>query len=441
MADAEPQRLPRPRPPGLDGRPRLADRDAPRRRAPRRRSSRTCIPLDEVTLHLPDRGRRLRRLLRERAPRDATSARSSAPTTPALPPNWKHLPIGYHGRAGTVVVTRHRRRPPDRPAQGPERRRRRLRPEHPPRHRGRARLRRRRRDRARLTRRRSTRPPTTSSASSSSTTGARATSRPGSTSRSARSSASPSRRRSRRGSPRSRPSRRPASPFRDSRTRRSLPYLRGRRASASTSTSRCGSTARVVSRPEHAGMYWSPAQMLAHLTVNGASLRDGDLFGSGTISGPTRETPWQPARADLERHRAADARRRHDPRLPRGRRHVTMTAWAPGPGRRADRPRRGHRHHPPRPLSARAGVRPQWMTTGAASAWSSRKCDSSCLRGRKDAGIRSARRGSRRRGRCCRRRRRRRPGPSATAAGPPTSSTSAGLCSRRDGRTRQRPRR
>ena len=33
-------------------------------------------------------------------------------------------------------------------------------------------------------------------------------------------------------------------------------------------------------------MYYTPAQMLAHLTVNGASLRTGDLFGSGTISGP-----------------------------------------------------------------------------------------------------------------------------------------------------------
>jgi fumarylacetoacetase len=27
------------------------------------------------------------------------------PDNPALPPNWKHLPIGYHGRAGTVVVS------------------------------------------------------------------------------------------------------------------------------------------------------------------------------------------------------------------------------------------------------------------------------------------------------------------------------------------------
>ncbi len=42
----------------------------------------------------------------------------------------------------------------------------------------------------------------------------------------------------------------------------------------------------VVSRPPYRTMYWSPAQMLAHLTVNGASIRPGDLFASGTISGP-----------------------------------------------------------------------------------------------------------------------------------------------------------
>ncbi|WP_446665444.1 fumarylacetoacetase [Flexivirga sp. B27] len=41
----------------------------------------------------------------------------------------------------------------------------------------------------------------------------------------------------------------------------------------------------VISRPPYKEMYWSPAQMLAHLTVNGASLRDGDLFASGTVSG------------------------------------------------------------------------------------------------------------------------------------------------------------
>jgi fumarylacetoacetase len=42
----------------------------------------------------------------------------------------------------------------------------------------------------------------------------------------------------------------------------------------------------VLSRPPYASMYWSPAQMLAHLTSNGASLRTGDLYASGTVSGP-----------------------------------------------------------------------------------------------------------------------------------------------------------
>ena len=42
----------------------------------------------------------------------------------------------------------------------------------------------------------------------------------------------------------------------------------------------------VVSRPRYRTTYWSPGQMLAHLTVNGASLRTGDLYASGTISGP-----------------------------------------------------------------------------------------------------------------------------------------------------------
>ncbi|KHF43988.1 MAG: fumarylacetoacetase [Saccharomonospora viridis] len=45
----------------------------------------------------------------------------------------------------------------------------------------------------------------------------------------------------------------------------------------------------VVSRPPYREMYWSPAQMLAHMTVNGASSRTGDLFASGTISGPERD--------------------------------------------------------------------------------------------------------------------------------------------------------
>ncbi len=45
-----------------------------------------------------------------------------------------------------------------------------------------------------------------------------------------------------------------------------------------------------VSRPPFASMYWTAAQQLAHMTVNGASLRTGDLFASGTVSGPEPET-------------------------------------------------------------------------------------------------------------------------------------------------------
>jgi fumarylacetoacetase len=45
----------------------------------------------------------------------------------------------------------------------------------------------------------------------------------------------------------------------------------------------------VVSRPPYSRMYWSAAQQLAHLTANGARVRTGDLYASGTVSGPARE--------------------------------------------------------------------------------------------------------------------------------------------------------
>lgn len=87
----------------------------------------------------------------------------------------------------------------------------------------------------------------------------------------------------------------------------------------------------VVSRPPYRGMYWSPAQMLAHLTVNGARLSSGDLFASGTVSGtePDQrgsllELSWngtKPFRLDDGSERAflqdGDT--------------VTITATAPGP--------------------------------------------------------------------------------------------------------------
>lgn len=57
----------------------------------------------------------------------------------------------------------------------------------------------------------------------------------------------------------------------------------------------------VYIQPENAGetkictsnfkyMYWNMAQQLAHHTVNGCNIRCGDLMGSGTISGPTPDS-------------------------------------------------------------------------------------------------------------------------------------------------------
>ncbi|SCL14561.1 fumarylacetoacetate hydrolase [Micromonospora rhizosphaerae] len=87
-----------------------------------------------------------------------------------------------------------------------------------------------------------------------------------------------------------------------------------------------------VSEPPFATMYWTPAQQLAHLTVNGASLRTGDLYASGTVSGPDRsqvgsflELTWGGA----EPVKFADGETRTF--LEDGD-TVTITATAPGPG-------------------------------------------------------------------------------------------------------------
>jgi fumarylacetoacetase len=44
----------------------------------------------------------------------------------------------------------------------------------------------------------------------------------------------------------------------------------------------------VISGTNFSHMYWTFAQQLAHMTVNGAPAGAGDLFGSGTVSGPTK---------------------------------------------------------------------------------------------------------------------------------------------------------
>ncbi|WNI14849.1 fumarylacetoacetase [Actinacidiphila sp. ITFR-21] len=88
----------------------------------------------------------------------------------------------------------------------------------------------------------------------------------------------------------------------------------------------------VVARPPFAAMYWTYAQMLAHMTVNGASLRPGDLFASGTVSG--RDRPTRGALIELTWNGGQPLD------LPDGSRRgfledgdeVAISATAPGPG-------------------------------------------------------------------------------------------------------------
>ncbi|HET6894635.1 MAG TPA: fumarylacetoacetase [Candidatus Baltobacteraceae bacterium] len=51
-----------------------------------------------------------------------------------------------------------------------------------------------------------------------------------------------------------------------------------------------GMAAEIISRSNFKYMYWNMAQQLAHTTVNGTAVRPGDLYASGTISGPTPDS-------------------------------------------------------------------------------------------------------------------------------------------------------
>lgn len=68
-----------------------------------------------------------------------------------------------------------------------------------------------------------------------------------------------------------------------------LPYLRGAADRGLDLTCELRINDEVVSRPPAAELYWTPAQLVAHLTSNGAALRAGDLLGSGTVSGGRRD--------------------------------------------------------------------------------------------------------------------------------------------------------
>jgi len=52
---------------------------------------------------------------------------------------------------------------------------------------------------------------------------------------------------------------------------------------------RAGSAAERIARSNFRDCYWSIAQLVAHHTINGCNLRSGDLLGTGTQSGPRPE--------------------------------------------------------------------------------------------------------------------------------------------------------
>ena len=66
-----------------------------------------------------------------------------------------------------------------------------------------------------------------------------------------------------------------------------LPYLRTEGDWALDLALRLEINGETVSETNARGLYWTFPQQLAHATVNGATCRPGDLFASGTISGPT----------------------------------------------------------------------------------------------------------------------------------------------------------
>jgi fumarylacetoacetase len=65
-----------------------------------------------------------------------------------------------------------------------------------------------------------------------------------------------------------------------------LPYLRAPGSWALDVELEVELSGTIVSRTNARGLYWTMPQQLAHATANGASLRTGDLLASGTISGP-----------------------------------------------------------------------------------------------------------------------------------------------------------
>ncbi|MBM4763723.1 fumarylacetoacetase [Bacillus sp. B15-48] len=90
----------------------------------------------------------------------------------------------------------------------------------------------------------------------------------------------------------------------------------------------------TISKSNHRYLYWSPAQMVAHHTIGGCDLNTGDLLGSGTISGEEKnargsllELTWRGAEPiSLGENEQREWLEDGD--------ELTMTGWCQGEGYR-----------------------------------------------------------------------------------------------------------
>jgi fumarylacetoacetase len=108
-----------------------------------------------------------------------------------------------------------------------------------------------------------------------------------------------------------------------------LPYLAGQSLTNFDITFEVRLNGHLVSTPPYRDIYWSAAQMLAHMTVNGATVRTGDLYASGTVSGAEKnqrgsfiELSWggrEPLIVDGKEHTFLEDGD-----------EVTISAWAAG---------------------------------------------------------------------------------------------------------------
>ncbi|SAK82683.1 fumarylacetoacetase [Caballeronia ptereochthonis] len=92
--------------------------------------------------------------------------------------------------------------------------------------------------------------------------------------------------------------------------------------------------ATTLSRTNFKLMYWSMAQQLAHHTVAGCNTRVGDLMGSGTISGPTPESCGSLLESTWNGQRPLKLEEGGERSFLQDGDEITITGWCQGDGYR-----------------------------------------------------------------------------------------------------------